>query len=96
MNQYLITSVHNLKQRVVEAQPKRGDFSSYVIVFALMCVSLLARLAIAPVDAGLQYITFFPAVTLSIVIGKFWPGIFAIVIALSLATFFSPCLIARF
>ncbi|MFZ2300643.1 MAG: ATP-binding protein [Gallionella sp.] len=86
--QYLITFVHNLKQRLVEAQPKRGDPSAYVIVFALMGVALLARLAMAPVDAGLQYVTFFPAVTLSVVIGGFWPGIFATFIGLSLATYF--------
>lgn len=87
-NRHLIAFVHNLKQRFVEAQPRRGDFSSYVIVFALMCVALLARLAMAPVDAGLQYVTFFPAVTLSVVIGGFWPGIFATFIGLMLATYF--------
>ncbi|MDO8810452.1 MAG: ATP-binding protein [Gallionella sp.] len=86
--QHLISFSHNLKQRFVEAQPKRGDFSAYVIVFALMVVALLARLAMAPVDAGLQYVTFFPAVTLSVVIGGFWPGIFATMIGLLLATFF--------
>jgi signal transduction histidine kinase len=85
---HLTTFVYNLKQRFVEAQPKRGDISSYVIVFALMGVALLARLAMAPVNAGLQYVTFFPAVTLSVVIGGFWPGIFATMIGLTLATFF--------
>ena len=86
--EHLTTLAYNLKQRFVEAQPKRGDFSAYVIVFALMGFALLARLAMAPVDAGLQYVTFFPAVTLSVVIGGFWPGIFATFIGLSLATFF--------
>ena len=85
---HLIAFAHNLKQRLVAAQPRRGDFSSYVIVFALMVIALLARLAMAPVDAGLQYVTFFPAVTLSVVIGGFWPGIFATFIGLTLATFF--------
>ena len=85
---HLTVFVHNLKQRFAEAQPKRGDLSSYVIVFALMCVALLARLAMAPIDAGLQYVTFFPAVTLSVVIGGFWPGIFATFIGLMLATYF--------
>jgi signal transduction histidine kinase len=85
---HLIAFADNLKQRFVEAKPRRGDFSSYVIVFALMGIALLARLAMAPVDAGLQYVTFFPAVTLSVVIGGFWPGIFATFIGLTLATFF--------
>ena len=84
----LTTFAHNLKQRFVEAQPKRGDFSAYVIVCVLMSVALLLRLAMAPVDAGLQYVTFFPAVTLSVVIGGLWPGIFATFIGLTLATYF--------
>ncbi len=79
---------HHLKQRLVEAKPKRGDLSAYVIVFMLMGIALLARLAMAPIDAGLQYVTFFPAVTLSVVIGGFWPGIFATFIGLTLATYF--------
>ena len=84
----LIAFAHYLKQRFVEAHPKRGDISSYAIVFALMGVALLVRLAMAPVDAGLQYVTFFPAVTLAVVIGGFWPGIFATFIGLTLATYF--------
>jgi len=40
---------------------------------------------------GLQYVTFFPAVTLAAVVGGLWPGIFATTIGLSLATFiFTP------
>lgn len=85
---HLTTFAHNLKQRLVEAQPKRGDFSVFAIALALMGIALLARLAMAPANAGLQYITFFPAVTLAVVIGGFWPGIFATMIGLSLATFF--------
>jgi len=84
----LKTFAQNLQQRLVEAQPRHGSFPAYVVVFALMGISLLARLAMAPVDAGLQYVTFFPAVTLSVVIGGFWPGIFATMIGLTLAIFF--------
>lgn len=84
----LVAFAHYLKQRFVEAHPRRGDISSYALVLALMGVALLARLAMAPVNAGLQYVTFFPAVTLAVVIGGFWPGIFATFIGLSLATYF--------
>lgn len=84
----LVAFARNLQQRFVEAQPKHGDVSAYVIVFALMGVALSVRLAMAPVNAGLQYVTFFPAVTLSVVIGGFWPGIFATFIGLTLATYF--------
>lgn len=85
---YLTAFSRWLRQRFIETQPKRGDFSAYVIVLVLMGIALLLRLAMAPVNAGLQYVTFFPAVTLSVVIGGFWPGIFATVIGLLLATFF--------
>lgn len=85
---HIKTFAQNLKQRFIGMLPERGGVSAYAIVFALMGISLLMRLAIAPVDAGLQYLTFFPAVTLSAVIGGFWPGIFATFIGLSLATFF--------
>lgn len=87
-SRHLVAFANNLKQRFVEAHPRRGDFSSYVIVAGLMGIALLARLAMAPVNAGLQYVTFFPAVTLSVVIGGFWPGIFATFIGLTLATYF--------
>lgn len=79
---------HNLKQRILETHLRRGGFPSYVIAVVLMGIALLTRLAMAPVNAGLQYITFFPAVTLAVVIGGFWPGIMATIIGLSLATFF--------
>lgn len=88
ITKHLTTFAHNLKQLFVEAQPKNGDFYTFVIALALMGIALLVRLAMAPVNAGLQYITFFPAVTLAVVIGGFWPGIFATFIGLSLATFF--------
>jgi hypothetical protein len=61
LSRHLIAFAYNLKQRFVEAHPRRGDVSSYVIVAALMGIALLARLAMAPVNAGLQYVTFFCA-----------------------------------
>jgi len=63
-----------------------GNFN-YLFVLIMMGIALLVRLAIAPVNAGLQYVAFFPAVTLAAVIGGIWPGIFATVIGLCLATF---------
>ena len=47
-----------------------------------MAVALWARLAIAPVSAGLQYVTFFPAVTLSAVAGGYRAGLLATVVGL--------------
>ncbi|MDD5180959.1 MAG: ATP-binding protein [Gallionellaceae bacterium] len=66
---------------------KAHGVRGYVIAFLLMAIALALRLAIAPVEAGFQYITFFPAVALSAIIAGFWPGIFASTIGLLLATF---------
>lgn len=40
---------------------KKFGITNYIFVFVLMAFSLVVRLAIAPVNAGLQYVTFFPA-----------------------------------
>ncbi len=56
-----------------------------------MVLALLLRLAIAPVSAGLQYVTFFPAVTLSAIFGGYRAGLFATIIGLAFATYiFTP------
>jgi signal transduction histidine kinase len=83
---------HNLVEWVVERLPdiihrERGGAFNYLVAIALMGLALLVRMAIAPVDAGLQYVAFFPAITLAAVVGGLWPGIFATMLGLSLATF---------
>lgn len=60
---------------------------SYLIVFALMCMALLVRLTVAPLDAGLQYLIFFPAVALTAILFGFWPGLFAVFIGMCMATY---------
>jgi signal transduction histidine kinase len=83
---------HNLIEWVVERLPaiihreNSGSFN-FLVAIGLMGVALLVRLLMAPVDAGLQYVTFFPAITLAAVVGGLWPGLFATLIGLSLATF---------
>lgn len=52
-----------------------------------MGVALWVRLTVAPLDAGLQYLTFFPAVTLSAVIFGFRAGLFAVFVGMCIATF---------
>ena len=70
---------------------KRGGFLYYLFVVVLMSLALLARLAIAPVEAGLQYLTFFPAVAIAAIVSGLWPGMFAVAIGLAMATFiFEP------
>lgn len=63
----------------------------FLIAIVLMGLSLWIRLLIAPVEAGLQYVAFFPVVALSAVIGGVWPGLFAALLGIGVATYvFTP------
>ena len=56
-----------------------------------MGLALWVRLGIAPVSAGLQYVTFFPAVTLAAIAGGYRAGLLATAIGLLFATYiFTP------
>jgi len=91
VKKYLKTFASGLKQRMVQFESQRGSFSTYLLALALMGLALWVRLAIAPVEAGLQYLTFFPAVALAAIVGGLWPGLFATAIGLLLATYiFTP------
>lgn len=59
----------------------------FFLAAAMISAALLIRLELWPVDYGLQYVTFFPAVALTAVIAGFWPGIFSMSIGLIFATF---------
>ncbi|MEI6389327.1 MAG: PAS domain S-box protein, partial [Spirochaetota bacterium] len=73
------------------ASTKGGGFLSYLLTFALVGLAFAVRLLIAPVSAGLQYLTFFPAVTLACIVGGYRRGLFATAMGLVLATFiFTP------
>lgn len=74
-------------ERLFSHRRKSGDASSYLMVLALMGFALMVRLEVAPVEAGLQYLTFFPAVALSVIVGGLLPGLLAIAIGMALATF---------
>lgn len=81
----------NLGERLFDALPKRASVSAYALAGALVAVALLVRLALAPVDDRLPYITFFPAVTLAAILCGSGPGIAATFICTALATFiFTP------
>jgi len=67
--------------------PKAGGAFSYLLVIVLMGMALLVRLALFPLEAGLQYLTFFPAVALAFVIGGLGPGLFSVLVGMCLATF---------
>jgi K+-sensing histidine kinase KdpD len=70
---------------------KRDGIYAYLLTIVLMGVALFVRLAIAPVSAGVQYVTFFPSVTLAAIFGGYKSGMLATVIGLILATYiFTP------
>ncbi len=60
--------VHQFKQWIVVHLPfliprSRGGIHHMVLSVVLMALALMVRFSIAPVDAGLQYVVFFPAVS---------------------------------
>lgn len=60
----------------------------YLLTLILSIVALLARIVIAPENAGLQFITFFPAVAISAVLFGTGPGLFATFIGATMGTYF--------
>jgi signal transduction histidine kinase/CheY-like chemotaxis protein len=63
---------------------KRSGVLSYVIALIIITVALLIRLAIAPVESGLPFLTFFSAVA---VICGFLPCLLSIIICSGLASY---------
>jgi len=67
-----------------------GIYTVFVSV-GLCAIALMLRLAIAPVEAGIQYVTFFPAVTLAAVISGYSGGLITTVLGMAMATYvFTP------
>ncbi len=58
------------------------------LTLVLMLLALWLRLALAPVDAGLQYVTFFPSVTLAAILAGYRAGLIATIIGVAFATYF--------
>ena len=70
---------------------RRGGILSYLLTVIIMAIALLARLTIDPISNGLEYVIFFPAVTLAAIVGGYGTGLFATSIGMVLATFlFDP------
>ncbi len=89
---YLPASVRSFERRIagylhVVTHPKYGGIAKFLIVMALMALALLARMAIAPLEAGIQYITFFPAIAIAAIIGGFRLGMLSSFIGMAMATF---------
>lgn len=67
--------------------PRSRGFRGYLIALFLITIALAIRLELWPVDFGLQYVTFFPAVAVTTVIAGFRPGMFSMIIGVIFATF---------
>ncbi|HEX8987689.1 MAG TPA: PAS domain S-box protein [Rhodocyclaceae bacterium] len=66
---------------------RRATARHYLYALVLVAFALPARLAIGPVEGGIQYVTFFPAVALTAILGGLWPGIMAALLGMMLASF---------
>ncbi len=72
-----------LSSDINRISPIKGYFLSII----LTTFALLIRLAIAPIDAGLQYVVFFPVVTITAMLCGYGPAILSIISGIALATF---------
>jgi PAS domain S-box-containing protein len=89
----LAIALHQLKQWLDGHLPfltprRRGGIHHLLLSVVLVTLALMIRFAMAPVDAGLQYVTFFPAVTLAALAGGFKPGLLATLMGAFFATYF--------
>ncbi|RFC31955.1 MAG: PAS domain S-box-containing protein [Candidatus Nitrotoga sp. MKT] len=66
---------------------QRGNVASYLIASGLVVAALLGRLAIAPIESGMPFLTFFPAVMLATILAGAVPGLFAMLVSVVLASY---------
>ncbi len=59
----------------------------YLLALLLVALATAIRLLIAPQTAGLQFVTYFPAVTLAAILGGVGPAVLAVVVSSCLANF---------
>jgi signal transduction histidine kinase len=64
-----------------------GSATGYLIASGLIVAALLGRLAIAPAESGMPFLTFFPAVMLAAILGGAGPGLFAMLVCIVLASY---------
>jgi K+-sensing histidine kinase KdpD len=65
-----------------------GTVGAYVLAFVAVMVATALRVALDPYVAGIQFITFFPAIVLTTVISGFGAGLFSAVLSTAAADFF--------
>ena len=65
----------------------RNSRVGYVIAVIIVLLALGLRLLIAPIEAGIPFLTFFPAVTLVVVYGGLAPALFTLVASSLIASY---------
>jgi len=92
-----MTLLSKAQSLVVEVKKKIASKAIYthldgtggtLFTLVLMLVALSLRFAIAPLDAGIQYITFFPAVAIAAVRGGIRQGMLSVLLGMGFATYF--------
>ena len=93
MTDCLITPRNRLLRKIERyllalVSARHGGLHHYLFALGLVWLAYFARVAIAPADSGLTFLTFFPAVMLAAIIGGIWPGLFATVVSMITVTYF--------
>jgi PAS domain S-box-containing protein len=65
-----------------------GTVGAYFLAFVSVAVATALRLAVDPFVAGVQFITFYPAVIITTLIGGLGAGLFCVVLGVAAAVFF--------
>jgi hypothetical protein len=65
-----------------------GTVGAYAFACACIAVATALRLAIDPYVVGVQYVTLFPAVMITTLIGGLGAGLFSLVLSVGAAAFF--------
>ncbi|MHB1237711.1 MAG: diguanylate cyclase domain-containing protein [Gallionella sp.] len=92
----LLMAARHLRLGALERFPyiilsKLGSLHPYLLAIALMVLALWIRLLIDPIDSGLPYLTFFPAVAIAAIAGGYRAGLLAMIIGVGFGTYiFTP------
>lgn len=96
MPKSLLIFARHLRLRAIKYLPyliqnRLGRNHQYLLAMALMAFALWVRLLIDPIESGMPYLTFFPAVAIAAIAGGYRAGLLAMIIGVGLATcIFTP------
>jgi K+-sensing histidine kinase KdpD len=65
-----------------------GTVGAYAFAFLCAGAALALRLAIDPYVAGIQYVTFYPAVIITAIVSGLWAGLFCLLLSVGAVIFF--------